>query len=86
MVLSLDGPSNVVLDPGQTITQLITFTLAAGLPANTPLSAVIQADFGGPLPESLSIPVRVIIPGVTDAAIGRHRGSRRGKRRAGEPA
>jgi uncharacterized membrane protein len=66
--LNLGGLANLVIQPGQTMTQSITLTPAAGLPANDELGALIQADFGGPLPELLSLPVRVIVPGVEGTA------------------
>ena len=70
--LSLAGLSPVSLANGATTTLVLTLTPAAGTPLNTTRTATITASFGAGEPVTLSIPVRVAVPGadaIADAAV-----------------
>ena len=70
--LTLAGLAPVSLANGATTTLVVTLTPAAGTPLNTTRTATITASFGAGEPVTLSIPVRVAVPGadaIADAAV-----------------
>jgi uncharacterized repeat protein (TIGR01451 family) len=66
--LALDGLTNVTLAAGEAQTLTLTLTFAAAVPINTRLYVTIIADFGTPIPVTLSIPVNVTVPQSRSAA------------------
>jgi large repetitive protein len=62
--LSADGGlSPISLAVGETATQTLRLTPSSSTPLNSTLTATVNADFGAPEPQTLVIPVRVVVPG-----------------------
>lgn len=72
--LMVSGLTPLSLDVGQSVTRTITLTPSASTPLNSSLTASIVAGFGpssAPATQTLTIPVRVVVPGadaIADAA------------------
>jgi len=66
--LTVAGLSNLSLDPGQTVTQVLTLTPAADQPIGSELGLLLTADFGGQLPVVFPLNLRVAAPGAEATA------------------
>ncbi|MEZ6088875.1 MAG: dockerin type I domain-containing protein [Pirellulaceae bacterium] len=73
--LSVSGLADITIDPGETIVQTLHLTPSSNQPLNGISQLVIEASFGGQLPQVLQIPVRVGVPGAD--AIGNAAGAAR---------
>jgi uncharacterized membrane protein len=61
--MTLAGLTNVSLNPGRSSAQTLRFTPAIGTPLSSTLQATITANFNGSEPVTITIPVRVAVPG-----------------------
>lgn len=60
--LSISGLDDLVLNPGETVTRIVTLTPDGDQPVGSELGVTIVSNFGAQLPSYLVIPLRVVDP------------------------